>query len=91
MQNTRALNFARTSLSVLGGVVAGILGLTSIYGFLFYFVVSGLLSLYYLVAESRSKSTHFLQKSQVMTAFVFEHLFTYILMWTLVFGGVHVY
>ena len=85
------MNFARTSLSVLAGIAAGILGLTSLYGFLFYFLVSAVLSLYYMVAESRSESKHFLQKSQVLTAFVFEHLFTYILMWTLVFGSVHVY
>merc|ERR1712027_194482 len=87
MQNNKALNFARTSLSVLAGIGAGILGLTGLYGFL----VSGVLSLYYVLAESRSDSKHFLQKSQVLTAFVFEHLFTYILMWTLVFGSVHVY
>merc|ERR1712027_87502 len=73
MQNNKALNFARTSLSVLAGIGAGILSLT------------------YVLAESRSDSKHFLQKSQVLTAFVFEHLFTYILMWTLVFGSVHVY
>lgn len=48
MQNTKALNFARTSLSVLAGGVAGILGLTSLFGFLFYFVVSGILGMYYL-------------------------------------------
>ena len=76
---------------MLAGIAAGILGLTSLYGFLFYFLVSAVLSLYYMVAESRSESKHFLQKSQVLTAFVFEHLFTYILMWTLVFGSVHVY
>ena len=91
MQNNKSLNFARTSLSVLGGICAGILGLTSLYGFLFYFLVSGVLSLYYVLAGSRSESKHFLQKSQVLTAFVFEHLFTYILMWTMVFGCVHVY
>ena len=48
MQNNKALNFARTSLSVLSGGVAGILGLTALYGFLFYFVVSGFLGVYYL-------------------------------------------
>ncbi len=91
MHNTKTLNFVRTALSVLGGVTAGILGLTSLYGFLFYFVVSAVLSAFYVARESSSDSTHFLQRSQVLTAFVFEHLFTYILMWTLVYGSVHVY
>ena len=91
MHNTKSLNFSRTSLSVLSGVVAGILGLTSIYGFLFYIITSGLLGLYYLLSEARSDATHFLNKQQLVTGFVAENLFTYILVWTLVYGCVHVY
>lgn len=91
MRNTKALNFARTSLSVLAGVTAGILGLTALYGFAFYFVVSFLLSVYYLAKEVQGDSMHFLSKQQLITAFVFENLFTYILVWTLIYGCVHVY
>jgi uncharacterized membrane protein len=91
MHNSKALNFARTSLSVLAGGVAGILGLTALYGFLFYFLVSAALGLYYFVGLSRSHEVHFLAKQQPMTAFVVENLFTYILVWTLVYGCVHVY
>ena len=91
MHNTKSLNFSRTSLSVLSGVVSGILGLQSIYGFLFYLVTSGLLGMYYLLSETRSEGTHFLNKQQLVTAFVAENLFTYILVWTLIYGCVHVY
>jgi len=91
MHNTKSLNFSRTALSVLSGVVSGILGLTSIYGFLFYILTSGLLGLYYLLSEARSDATHFLNKQQLVTGFVAENLFTYILVWTLVYGCVHVY
>lgn len=91
MQNTKALNFSRTALSVLAGGAAGILGLTSLYGFLFYFLVSAILGVYYLLSEAKGDSQHFLAKQQLVTAFVFENLFTYILMWTLVYGCVHVY
>ena len=91
MHNTKSLNFSRTSLSVLSGVVSGILGLTSVYGFLFYLITSGLLGMYYLLSESRSDATHFLNKQQLVTAFVAENLFTYILVWTLIYGCVHVY
>jgi len=91
MHNSKSLNFSRTSLSVLSGGVAGILGLSSLWGFLFYFLVSGLLGLYYLAQRARSDSLHFLNKQQLVTGFVFENLFTYILMWTLVYGCVHVY
>merc|ERR1711953_889812 len=91
MHNTKSLNFSRTALSVLSGVGAGILGLTSLYGFLFYIVTSGILGIYYLLSEARSDATHFLTKQQLVTAFVMENLFTYILVWTLVYGCVHVY
>ncbi len=41
--------------------------------------------------EARSDAVHFLNKQQLVTAFIFENLFTYILVWTLVYGCVHVY
>ena len=91
MHNAKSLNFSRTALSVLAGVVAGILGLTSLYGFLLYFVVSGVLGLYYMLSEATSSAVHFLSKQQLVTGFVFENVFTYILVWTLMYGCVHVY
>ena len=74
MKNSKSLNFSRTSMSVLAGGVAGILGLTSLFGFLFYFVASGLLGLYYMAIEAKSDAVHFLNKQQVVTAFVMENL-----------------
>ena len=91
MGNTKSLNFARTSLSVLAGGVAGILGLTALLGFAFYFIVSGALGVYYLFREGRSDKMHFVSRQQLVTAYVLENLFTYILIWTLVYGCVHVY
>jgi len=95
MRNSKVLNFSRTSLAVLAGGAAGILGLviiksfllneieqlesfskfqTSVIGFLFYFVVSGLLGLYYIMTEAQSNAVHFMTKQQVVTAFVMENL-----------------
>jgi len=91
MRNSKSLNFARTSLSVLSGGAAGVLGLTSVYGFLFYLLVSAALGVYYFQLGLRSREVHFLNKQQPLTAFVAENLFTYILVWTLVYGCVHVY
>ena len=91
MHNTKSLNFSRTSLSVVSGVAAGILGLSPLLGFLFYFIASGVLGLYSLAQRAATDAVHFLNKQQLVTGFVFENLFTYILMWTLVYGCVHVY
>ena len=65
--------------------------LDPLYGFLFYIVVSGVLGLYYLLSEATSDAVHFLNKQQLVTGFVAENLFTYILVWTLMYGCVHVY
>ncbi len=47
--------------------------------------------LFFNFREAKSEAVHFLNKQQVVTAFVFENVFTYILIWTLVYGCVHVY
>lgn len=42
--NAALLEYCRTSISALSGSTAGILGLTGLYGFIFYFVVAFLMS-----------------------------------------------
>ncbi|XP_042052528.1 ER membrane protein complex subunit 6-like isoform X1 [Salvia splendens] len=37
--NTRIINYSRTFMSIIGGVIAGILGYTALTGFIFYFVI----------------------------------------------------
>ncbi|GFP98493.1 er membrane protein complex subunit 6 [Phtheirospermum japonicum] len=37
--NTRIINYSRTFMSIIGGVIAGILGFTGLTGFVFYFIV----------------------------------------------------
>ncbi|KAL0376333.1 UNVERIFIED_CONTAM: ER membrane protein complex subunit [Sesamum calycinum] len=37
--NTRVINYSRTFMSIIGGVIAGILGFTGLMGFIFYFLV----------------------------------------------------
>ena len=43
-QNAGILEYSRTSMSSLSGCAAGILGLTGLYGFAFYFITAFLLS-----------------------------------------------
>ena len=42
--NAAILDYCRTSVSALSGATAGILGLTGLHGFIFYFLASVLLS-----------------------------------------------
>ena len=57
--NAALLEYCRTSISALSGSTAGILGLTGLYGFIFYFVVAFMMSV----------SEHF---SSYCCVFVFE-------------------
>jgi hypothetical protein len=43
-QNAAILDYCRTSVSALAGVTAGIMGLTGLYGFIFYFVTACMMS-----------------------------------------------
>ena len=43
-QNAAILEYCRTSMSALSGATAGIMGLTSLVGFVFYFISAFILS-----------------------------------------------
>ena len=43
-QNAAILDYCRTSMSALSGATAGIIGLTGLYGFIFYFITALMLS-----------------------------------------------
>jgi len=89
--NGAVLEYVRTSVSVLSGCSAGILGLTSLYGFLFYFVVA-LVLWAMLVARNMTTWEKFLRsRTTFLTQGLFNGLFTYILFWTFSYGMVHVY
>ena len=44
MQNIGSIDYCRTSTAVASGCTAGILGLSGVYGFLFYFVIGAIVS-----------------------------------------------
>ncbi|CAI9118932.1 OLC1v1020563C2 [Oldenlandia corymbosa var. corymbosa] len=43
--NMKVIYYCRTFMSIIGGVIAGILGFTGLMGFIFYFVVMALTSI----------------------------------------------
>ncbi|VUZ46190.1 unnamed protein product [Hymenolepis diminuta] len=89
--NHRIVSYCRTSLAALAGVTAGILGLTGIIGFIFYFACSMFLSLLFFQKTGREWKRYFLSKYTVFTSLIFGETLTYILCWTFIYGMVHVY
>ncbi|OQR75212.1 unknown-like [Tropilaelaps mercedesae] len=89
--NGAVLEYIRTSVSVLSGCSAGILGLTSLYGFLFYFVIAVVLWAMLVVSTLSTWETFLRSRTTFFTHGLFNGLFTYILFWTFSYGMVHVY
>ncbi|CAH1258523.1 ER membrane protein complex subunit 6-like [Branchiostoma lanceolatum] len=89
--NNAILEFCRTSFSGLSGATAGVLGLTALYGFIFYFVASLLMSLLLILKAGSSWGRYFKSRWRIFTSGLMGGLFTYVLSWTFVYGMVHVY
>ncbi|OEL22429.1 hypothetical protein BAE44_0016553 [Dichanthelium oligosanthes] len=59
VSNVKSINYSRTFLSIISGVVAGIWGITGLMGFVFYFLVMMVASLGLLVKAKFSVHTYF--------------------------------
>ncbi|KOM53057.1 hypothetical protein LR48_Vigan09g171600 [Vigna angularis] len=57
--NMKTIYYSRTFLSIIGGVVAGILGFTGLKGFVFYLLLMALTSLGLIAKASFSTHTYF--------------------------------
>ena len=89
--NDYLLDYCQTSMSALSGSAAGIMGLTGLSGFVFYFVCSLFLSLVILLYLGARVSKFFASKQAIVTGTLWSGLQTYLLFWTFMFGMVHVY
>uniref|UniRef100_A0A023G085 ER membrane protein complex subunit 6 n=5 Tax=Ixodidae TaxID=6939 RepID=A0A023G085_AMBPA len=89
--NGAVLEYCRTSLAALSGCTAGILGLTGLWGFLFYFATA--LALWLMLVLRTMNTWHRFLRSRTtfLTTGLFGGLFTYVLFWTFFYGIVHVY
>lgn len=90
-RNAAIVDYCRTSAAVIGGATAGVLGLTGLYGFAFYFIYSLFLSLMLAVKAGHNSSNYFQSSSSVWFSGIPGGLFTYVLLWTFLYGMVHVY
>jgi len=91
--NFSAVEYSKTFVAALSGSCAGIIGLTGISGFAFYFlsaVILWLMVLYKAGFNDKWKK-YFRQRKILLTNGIFDGLFTYILFWTFLYGMVHVY
>ncbi|ETN73996.1 hypothetical protein NECAME_13285 [Necator americanus] len=72
-------------------MAAGILGLTGIPGFIFYFVSVAIQALFWEAKAGFEWKSYFLDRTLSVTHSIVGGLFTYILFWVFLYGMVHVY
>ena len=89
--NSSIIDYCRTSGAAIAGAAAGIMGLTGIYGFLFFIIFSMGLSMLLSMKAGRDWDKYFTTKRRLWLDGVLGGLFTYILVWTFLYGMVHVY
>jgi len=89
--NMALVEYCRAFLALISGAAAGILGLTGLYGFAFYALNSLVMSILLGVKTQSKWDRYFLTKSHVWTNGVFGELFTYLLVWTFMYGMIHVF
>lgn len=89
--NAGIIDYCRTSGSVIAGVIAGVMGLTGLYGFVFFFIYSAFLSVLLVAKAGTSWRNYFASSGALWFDGILGGLFTYVLLWTFMYGMVHVY
>ena len=80
-----------TGRSAISGDAAGILELTGLNGFAFFIIFSLALSLMLAMKAGSNWNNYFTTRRQIWFDGMIGGLFTYVLLWTFLYGMVHVY
>merc|ERR1712071_94716 len=89
--NSMIVEYCRNSMAALGGGTAGVLGLTSLYGFAFYIFCAVAVWLLLLLKAGPNWEKYFTSRSSLLSSGISSGLITYVLFWTFIYGMVHVY
>ncbi|CAM8979525.1 unnamed protein product [Rhodiola kirilowii] len=89
--NMKTIYYSRTFLSIIGGVVAGIMGFTSLTGFIFYFLVMALTSLMLIVKANFNIHSYFDGWNRVLFDGFLSGLMSFVLFWTFAYDIVHIF
>lgn len=89
--NMKMIYYSRTFLSIIGGVIAGILGFTGLNGFIFYFLVMAITSVG-LAAKARfSIHSYFDCWNRIILDGFLSGLMSFVLFWTFAYDIVHIF
>ncbi|KAI4335017.1 hypothetical protein L6164_013704 [Bauhinia variegata] len=89
--NMKIIYYSRTFLSIIGGVVAGILGFTGLKGFVLYFLLMAVTSLGLIAKAKFSIHSYFDSWNQVVLDGFLGGLMSFVLFWTFAYDIVHIF
>ncbi|KAL6990124.1 hypothetical protein U1Q18_052599 [Sarracenia purpurea var. burkii] len=89
--NMKAVYYSRTFMSIIGGVIAGILGFTGLTGFIFYFLVMAITSVGLISKAGFSIHSYFDSWNQIIFDGILGGLMSFVLFWTFAYDIVHIF
>ncbi|CAH9104277.1 unnamed protein product [Cuscuta europaea] len=89
--NMKIIYYSRTFMAIIGGVIAGILGLTSLMGFIFYFLIMGIVSVGLIAKAKFSVFAYFDSWNRIILDGFLGGLLSFVLFWTLAYDIVHIF
>nr|POE67902.1 er membrane protein complex subunit 6 [Quercus suber] len=89
--NMKTIYYSRTFLSIIGGVIAGIMGFTSLTGFIFYFLIMAITSVGLLAKAGFTVHSYFDSWNRVLLDGFLGGLMSFVLFWTFAYDLVHIF
>lgn len=80
--NMKVIYYSRTFMSIIGGVIAGVLGFTSLMGFVFYFLVMAITSIGLAAKAGFSVHSYFDSWNRIILDGFLGGLMSFVLFWT---------
>ncbi|CAN6853815.1 unnamed protein product [Brassica oleracea] len=90
-KNLKVIQNSRTFLSIIAGVLAGIIGFTGLTGFVFYFVVMLITSVGLMAKAGFSADLYFDSWNRVLFDGFLGGLMSFVLFWTFAYDLVHIF
>ncbi|XP_071702611.1 uncharacterized protein [Rutidosis leptorrhynchoides] len=89
--NMKVIYYSRTFMSIVGGVIAGILGFTGLMGFVFYLLVMAITSICLTAKTGFSIHSYFDSWNGVLLDGFLGGLLSFVLFWTFAYDIVHIF
>ncbi|XVE65480.1 hypothetical protein DITRI_Ditri08aG0003300 [Diplodiscus trichospermus] len=89
--NMKVIYYSRTFMSIIGGVIAGILGFTGLMGFIFYFLVMAITSGGLIAKAKFSVHSYFDSWNRIILDGIMGGLMSFVLFWTFAYDIVHIF